>query len=255
MQYIIKMVAPTNVCDFFFKLAVLLLVCGFLNHVRDIALNGALAADSYWGNFSDASWTALPMCTSALFLIKHLNHLQHRLYEQATTDQLTQIPNRRWFMQKCGSELKADQILVLLDVDHFKSINDQYGHDCGDICLVAVANHIKDALPATARCARLGGEEFGVLFEQTSLSDCENAAEKMCEGVDFAVPGRGSVRITLSAGVFQPIQHIEIGKAFGLVDRALYQSKASGRGRYSHAKPGCCESQPLTEHFRRSALA
>ena len=255
MQYIIKMVAPTNVCDFFFKLTVLLLFCGLLNHLRDVVLHGPVVAESYLRNLADASWTALPMCTSALFLIKHMNHLQHCLYEQATTDQLTQIPNRRWFMQKCGSELSTDQILVLLDVDHFKTINDQYGHDQGDICLVALADHIKCALPAKASCARLGGEEFGVLFERISLSDCEFAIEKICEGIEIAVPGHGGVRITLSAGVFQPIRQIEIGQALGLTDRAMYQSKASGRGRYSHAKLGTCDNRLLSRNFQRSALA
>ena len=80
MQYIIKIVAPCNVRDFFFKLVILLFFCGLLNHIRDVAMHGFLDTRPYWKNLRDATWTALPMCTLALFLIKHLNHLQERLY-------------------------------------------------------------------------------------------------------------------------------------------------------------------------------
>lgn len=254
MEYIVKFVAPTNVGDFFVKLVGFLLLCGLLNHIRDVVVHGAFGAGPYLKNLKDASWTALPMCTSALFLIKHLNHLQECLYQQATTDQLTQIPNRRWFMNHCGAELSTDQILVLLDVDLFKMVNDTYGHDSGDMSLVALAKYISESLPESARCARLGGEEFGVLFEGTCMQDCEDLLDHICKGTEIALPGQRTVRITLSAGVFKPADRMNVVKALGFADRALYQSKAAGRARYTLADTAMRVDQQFQGQIFSSAL-
>lgn len=238
MERFVRLVAPTNRLDFLFKLVLFVLLSGMLNHTRAVLSHGWADANTFAYNLQAAAFTALPMSTLALLLIQHLNALQEKLYTQATTDQLTQLPNRRWFLEQCPPVLRQGMIMVLLDLDHFKAINDTHGHDTGDACLVAISDHFRAVLPENAQCARLGGEEFGILFKQTSLPQVQDWIGKICQGVQVSVGGDETVAVTVSAGILAVDGGVTMRRAFQLADAAMYDAKAAGRSRFAMAHIG-----------------
>jgi two-component system, cell cycle response regulator len=163
----------------------------------------------------------------------------------AMTDPLTSIFNRRYFMRHFGRELKRAQrfggevSLLLLDIDHFKRVNDTYGHVVGDIVLKELTGRIGSCLQrATDWRARLGGEEFAVVLEGTTLTDARACAEKVRSviantAIETAV---GTIRVTVSIGVsglesFPDRRSASVEAVLQHADTNLYASKAAGRNR------------------------
>jgi diguanylate cyclase (GGDEF)-like protein len=156
---------------------------------------------------------------------------------QAVTDELTDLSNRRRFMEVLQIEVaravrfESRLALVLLDLDHFKQINDRFGHQAGDDVLRSTAAVIRDRVRETDLPARIGGEEFAVILtgtgEEGALALAEQLREDLSRGV--RVPGASSWTVTASFGV--AVLH-ETGNAellIGAADRALYRAKADGR--------------------------
>lgn len=167
---------------------------------------------------------------------------EQKLAKQSRTDALTQLENRRYFDEKLDelchlSSRNHEQLTVLLvDCDHFKKINDNYGHDVGDKCLKHLANLLKQALPrATDVCARYGGEEFSLLLPGTDLPGAGIVAERirtLIETTPIDVDGT-LLNITVSIGsVSRIINSFEPELPFDLfkqADKALYHAKNNGR--------------------------
>jgi two-component system cell cycle response regulator len=165
--------------------------------------------------------------------------------ELAMTDPLTGIYNRRYFIRHLSRELKraqrfgGDVSLLLLDVDHFKRVNDTYGHVTGDIVLKKLTRQISDCLQrATDWCARLGGEEFAIVLEGTDIAGASACAEKVRRAVanSCVETPAGAIHITVSIGVsgLDASANRASTTAQSLLDqadRSLYSSKASGRNR------------------------
>lgn len=233
MERFVRLIAPRNRIDFLFKVVFFLILCGVMNHTRAVLTYGWADSKGFLYNLNAATFTALPMTLLALFLIQHLNNLQRKLYLQATTDLLTQLPNRRWFLDQHPDFLTGGQTLVLLDLDYFKTVNDTYGHDIGDDCLVAMANHMRANLPEGVKSARLGGEEFGILFETEPLDVVQDAVTAICKGVDVAINAREVITITSSAGIVTVEGKVAMRRAFQLADAALYRAKEAGRVQYA----------------------
>ena len=168
---------------------------------------------------------------------------------QATTDTLTGANNRRYLTRHLSREIKRamrfDGMLsvLMLDIDHFKQINDRYGHAAGDEVLQQFAQKISMNLREYDWFARLGGEEFAVVLPQTSLSDAETVAEKLRRQVADA-PMRcsiGPVTVTVSIGVsgIQSLHALEqptVDRLLETADRVLYVSKEEGRNRVTVAR-------------------
>jgi diguanylate cyclase (GGDEF)-like protein len=163
----------------------------------------------------------------------------------AMTDPLTSIFNRRYFMRHFGRELKRAQrfggevSLLLLDIDHFKKVNDTYGHVAGDIVLKDLTRQIGNCLQrATDWRARLGGEEFAVVLEGTTLTDARACAEKVRRAIAKTAieTSVGSIRVTVSIGVsglesFPDRRSASVEAVLHHADTNLYASKAGGRNR------------------------
>jgi diguanylate cyclase (GGDEF)-like protein len=158
-------------------------------------------------------------------------------------DQLTRIPNRRYFDERLQAEwsmaIRKSQPLCLLimDIDHFKRYNDDYGHKQGDIALQTVALTIRSALHrASDFAARWGGEEFVVLLPDTDEPGGVLIGEKVREAVEetpVPLEKGGFARITISVGVHAvyPNQTSSVDEFFSTVDKALYRAKSEGRNR------------------------
>lgn len=158
---------------------------------------------------------------------------------EANTDHLTQLPNRAAYDKRLALELnnKATKgtslSLVVCDIDHFKKINDTYGHLIGDKVLKLIAKVLKQSLGQEDFLARFGGEEFVLLAPKTSVTNVMKLAEKMrlsIERCPFRFSGKG-VTITMSFGVTEIQADEAISAAFERADKALYQAKEEGRNR------------------------
>jgi diguanylate cyclase len=163
---------------------------------------------------------------------------------QATTDALTGIPNRLAYEQRLQEEIARYRrfaiplVLVVWDVDHFKSVNDSFGHRSGDKVLRTIANVLADGIRKTDFVARYGGEEFVQLMTGSSLEQCAPVAEKLraaIESTGFHFRDR-AVTITASCGLAE-YHDGETGEQwFERADNALYTAKQEGRNRCKVAK-------------------
>lgn len=164
---------------------------------------------------------------------KNEKHLEH----MAKTDHLTGMPNRRAFYERAKSQLqearerKAPLSIVLMDIDHFKKINDAYGHDMGDTVLSSVASLLIALSREEDMVARYGGEEFILLLPKSTLEHAYIMAERIREKIGSDIHVQGKTRVTLSLGIAELQDDETIDTIIKRADEALYKAKASGRNR------------------------
>jgi diguanylate cyclase (GGDEF)-like protein len=179
-------------------------------------------------------------------LQERLREMQRKLEEQSVTDSLTGLKNRRFFDDRLQEEFRRAQrygdylALIMVDLDHFKLVNDRFGHQAGDIVLHEAAALIRGSLRDPDICARYGGEEFAVILPKTHMSGALAVAERIWRAIgakEFAIgPGEDgrtprTTRVTASIGVaFYPSKDINSGDLLlRFSDQAMYQAKQSGR--------------------------
>ena len=173
-----------------------------------------------------------------------LQDARKQLAEQATIDEMTGLRNRRGVNIIINDELsrmKRAQLpvsLIVLDVDHFKSYNDNYGHPAGDQVLQRIATVMLEITNRSGEfAARMGGEEFAMFFPTMKLATALEVAEKVRRGVlELSIPHERSVTaevVTVSIGVVScvPAWELEFDQLLKAADDALYESKTSGRNR------------------------
>jgi diguanylate cyclase (GGDEF)-like protein len=192
---------------------------------RNIALLGALADTS-------------------LEMVWEMEEVSRR----ARTDALTGLANRRAFDEQLEQLVAhADRFghsvsLILADVDHFKQVNDTWGHEAGDMVLKGIAKTMQDAVRAVDVCARFGGEEIAILLPQTTLGGAVELADRLRKAVaakPFGALGE-EIPVTVSCGVAcYPEGVITKEALFAAADRALYEAKSAGRNcvKSASAKP------------------
>ena len=167
--------------------------------------------------------------------------LQKNLYESATRDGLTRIYNKKYFMDTLKKEFayclrhRVSLSLVMADVDHFKRVNDTYGHQAGDYVLVRLAARINDTIRAEDVFARYGGEEFVVLLREAPEDKAFILAERLrrlIETTDFTFNGQ-QMKVTISAGIatLQDAEYTDTEGFIAAADKHLYRAKQAGRNR------------------------
>jgi diguanylate cyclase (GGDEF)-like protein len=179
----------------------------------------------------------LPMAIAERDLAtRYVDHLEGL----ATTDPLTKLYNRRHFETAARAELARFQryfrplSILILDVDHFKSINDRFGHAAGDTVLTAIADACRSIKRATDIAARIGGEEFAMLLPETNEEAALSFAERLRQEISECAPIiRGEkLALTASVGVAMATRHTtRAGALLQAADEALYQAKRTGRNR------------------------
>ncbi len=156
----------------------------------------------------------------------------------ATTDYLTGLWNRRFFSQSTAMELKRairykrPFSIITMDLDHFKEINDTYGHSGGDRVLIALAALLKNRLRQVDIVARLGGEEFGILLPDTKIEEASILAEELRQNVETSIVWNDGEKISFTVSVGVAAYHEKIAAVddlFKEADRALYKAKEKGR--------------------------
>lgn len=180
----------------------------------------------------------------ALFYVVTVTRAHKTLARMATTDSLTGLFNRRHMIELTEKVLarhnrqSSNLTLMLLDIDHFKQVNDQYGHDTGDRVLEAVTHLLKSSLREQDFIGRWGGEEFLAILPDANFSHAVESAERIRKAVQaLEMHCDGSkVRVTLSIGITQYRAGEALSVTIARADQALYQGKSAGRNRVEVAQ-------------------
>ena len=164
------------------------------------------------------------------------------------TDTLTQIHNRRWFFSRLPPAPRTGDAFIIVDIDHFKRVNDTFGHAAGDAVLSAVASAMSQALQRGEILARLGGEEFGIYLPEALRQNPYDVAEALRRAIQALDIRHGDARIsvTISAGIAVALTDLPMKEFMGMADAALYSAKNLGRNRI--------EKHELTARLMRAAL-
>ena len=173
--------------------------------------------------------------------IDERNKIQARLETLANTDELTQLPNRRFFFEVAEEEYRRSQnehttmAVILLDLDYLKNINDTFGHITGDQALIKIADCIRGNFRKGDFAARYGGDEFIILLPATTHRQVEEAAERLRAAIETTpIDMEGaSISVTASLGVaaFTGHENIPLEKILERADKALYQAKLANRNK------------------------
>lgn len=176
---------------------------------------------------------------------RDLKRAVERIEQLAIRDELTGAYNRRFLMECLARErsraerLGAPFSVCLLDVDHFKSINDAFGHAAGDTVLIELPALAAAALRGADVFGRFGGEEFLAILPDTGLAGAQAVAERVRAAIEAArFPGVGERRVTATVAVAQYRAGEEVAALLARADRALYAGKTGGRNRVATAQPG-----------------
>ncbi len=186
-----------------------------------------------------------PAILVALNDISQRKEMEAELFSQATTDELTGISNRRHFFMQAERELNRAKrfgrplATMMLDLDYFKSINDNHGHAVGDEVLQGFVKRALESLRVSDIIGRLGGEEFAVIMPETSLEAAEAAAERLRAHLAERplIAGRTALEVTVSVGVASYGEEDKTIDVFlNRADKALYVAKNGGRNKVEVAK-------------------
>lgn len=203
------------------------LVAVFTGHTETNLLTPSLLQTLYVGAYT---FTALMLSIGSVLMA--IDRLRTELEHLATHDSLTQALNRRAMLQECETELARAQrqgngpSMMMLDLDHFKAVNDTYGHQHGDAVLVHFVDCIRATLRQHDRVGRYGGEEFLVMLPETRAADAVSVAERMHTALasGHALDCKVSIGVTAWTGAQDTLDAM-----LGRADAALYAAKRNGR--------------------------
>lgn len=193
------------------------------------------------GNLLSLILIASFLLTSSI-VVWRVRYLQNTLSQQATTDFLTGIANRRHFLTLVEAEIGrysrygGSLSLAVVDLDVFKNINDTYGHHGGDSVLKGFCAICRKSLRETDVIGRLGGEEFGILMPNTSITEAASVIERLREAIERTIVPHGELTINFTASFGLATAgtltaESLLAELFRCADEALYQAKNSGRNR------------------------
>jgi diguanylate cyclase (GGDEF)-like protein len=170
--------------------------------------------------------------------VAELQLLTRKLRTAALTDALTGLPNRRYAMRRLSQVWESTQrtgnplSIIMIDIDHFKSVNDEHGHDAGDVVLKETAKAMRDAMREEEDICRIGGEEFLIICVNTDQDGARIAAERIRKRIESNLIKWGNFHrpVTLSLGISQKVGGMETyDELLKESDQAVYLAKASGR--------------------------
>lgn len=182
----------------------------------------------------DTAVVATPFVAAGMAMLRHLLRLQVQLTLLATTDVLTGLPNRRDFVARASLATQGGRAgaLLLLDADHFKRINDLWGHAVGDACLTAIAARLRAQLRPGDLVGRLGGEEFAAFLPDATREEAAAVGARLCAAIAVEAEAvEEALAVTLSAGAALGDGVTPLDRLMADADRALYEAKARGRAR------------------------
>ncbi|MFQ6548363.1 GGDEF domain-containing protein [Aestuariibius sp. 2305UL40-4] len=256
MRFLIRMMAVRNPLDAVLKGLVFFSVINGTALSMELVLYGQLAMPFWWRTLLTLA-ASLPFIVLVFWVVTHLERLQHKLADLAATDVLTGLPNRRaFFAEARQSWMKGkDGVLFIVDADHFKAINDTYGHAVGDLCLQAAAERMRAILRQADLIGRIGGEEFAVFMSEISIEEAEAIGDRLSTAIVVDLGADEPIRMTMSVGgVEQRFAHT-LDHLMHLADMALYRAKALGRARMIMWEPQMGDGGLPIERPRQAQFA
>lgn len=192
-------------------------------------------------------WLALSMADSSCMNIKHLQRSLTELRHLTEHDPMTGLANRRSFERKLEVELqrversKGQVSLAIIDIDHFKKVNDTYGHPCGDEVLIELAHTLNTSRRAYDVAARMGGEEFALILPGATPLKAKAVVERLLakfRDTQFTCVAGEPFSCTFSAGIaaLKGRNTSQAATLIELADKALYEAKEHGRNRVHVAR-------------------
>lgn len=172
-------------------------------------------------------------------LMKELEQKNKELEEKAVHDDLTGLFNHGYmfeqlsYCQQLSWRYNKPLSVIMFDLDHFKQVNDTWGHQVGDAVLKSVSDIIKDAVRQVDIAGRYGGEEFMIICPETSLENTLLLAERIREEIASAEIGDQGLKVTISGGVAESQENEPVEKLVNRADELLYTSKHAGRNQIS----------------------
>jgi diguanylate cyclase len=232
MNVFVDLVAPRTWGAAVVKGSIFMVLINLLNYAITVGLRGVAYtpdADLY-----PTTAIALPFIAMIMAVLRHQQVLQEKLTMLASTDMLTGLPNRRAFLTRTTEVTRGGQTgaLLLLDADHFKKINDTYGHAVGDKCLAAIAVRLRANLRPGDLVGRLGGEEFSIFLPGVSVAQAMVIGDRLSKTIAIADDGLDQdIELTMSIGAVFCDTRTPLDKLMAMADAALYRAKAEGRAR------------------------
>jgi len=170
-----------------------------------------------------------------LFVIRNVDvrkKREQKLQREASTDSLSQLANRRGFQTSLETNLTKPLTLGIVDIDQFKSVNDQWGHPVGDEVIKYVADKLRESFPSAISLGRMGGDEFGVILKAYEKEEAQQIFDQFIDDIASNKPNDSELEITVSIGVAISHSHEKTARdLLSLADRCMYQSKSEGRSR------------------------
>ena len=238
-------------------------IVAFASAIAFVIWQNQLTAYEYNRLFEPSQWSGMSRALFGLFLVlivgllhsifvllpnnstksremAKANFMALNFANLANRDPLTSMFNRRHFDQSVAayfeefSRLKVNFGLFIIDIDHFKRVNDNFGHDAGDLVLKEVANKLISATRQFDICCRIGGEEFAFLAPIANASDMEIIAERyryFISELEIDIGGQ-HLKVTASVGAAMNTESDNPDTLFKLADERLYKAKETGRNRF-----------------------
>jgi len=199
---------------------------------------GVLGVPENSGPFTEGRWRVLAATAALLGIALRNAQLFHELREHSLRDGLTNCFNRSHALEVLDVELRRARrshlpvSLIMFDLDHFKEVNDRYGHLCGDAVLAAIGSRMRDVLRGSDLKCRYGGEEFLVLLPETPIEGAKRVADTLRREIaDLPIHWKDeTLQITASFGVTMALpSEIDSEAIISRADAALYRAKEQGR--------------------------
>ncbi len=198
----------------------------------------AITVDEYHAHpltyyFAHAVIVGGPLIAFFLAVCTFQVRLQRKLWRLSRKDPLTGLNNRRTFLDSCETTHAKNStgVLMMLDADFFKKVNDTYGHQVGDKCLQTIAYVLKRNIRQGDILGRIGGEEFAIYLKKISIQQAKVIGERLTKPIAFQSEDNGHLTITLSIGAVFSYPDATMDQLFAQADKALYRAKIGGRAR------------------------
>lgn len=230
MDTLMQWLAPKGTVGFLVRLLLLIGVVAVANLMFGLLHDDhGLHELSYY--LLHAAFVGGPLVAFFLAVSTFQIKLQRKLWQLSRKDGLTGLDNRRTFFDRTDHRRKQGGrgVLLMLDADRFKNINDTYGHQTGDTCLKAIAYLLKRNLREGDVVGRIGGEEFAIYLQDATVEQARVIGTRFTIPIPFKSDDSPHLSITLSIGAVIACPKITLDEMFVSADKALYRAKENGR--------------------------
>lgn len=250
MEKLVDLVAPRSCADLLVKAFLLVTTFTFFDWLVGHATLSLTEGSVVWSR-AVTFMIGAPFGLFVMAVLAVQRRLKARLRHLSETDVLTTLANRASFMARAEDAIESGMgaAVLMLDVDHFKSINDTHGHYAGDVALQQIGAHIRAQTRENDIVGRIGGEEFAVLLADTNPEGVVAISNRFCQDISVTLTHDNSAEtiitfsVTLSVGGVRALPNHSLIDLMCAADKALYKAKAAGRNRVVFQSAVMCREQ------------